>query len=425
ANRGLQLEIVERERAERLQAALFQIAQLATADISEEQFYRSIHKVVGDLINARNFFIALLSEDRRQLEFPYFVDDLQRTYPARALGRGLSEYVLRYGKPLLGDLDHIITLAEQGEIEIGKAGPPAVCWLGVPLVFGDEAVGLVAVQSYDPAVMYGPADQELLSFVASQIANSLNRRRTAKIQQEAFALLEERVQARTHELRTEIGERERIQDQLKHEVMHDTLTGLPNRGYLRSRLNRVLARFQQEPERQCALLYLDIDRFKVINDSLGHLAGDEVLKEVATRLQACVREPDLVARLSGDEFVILLEDVDAPGTASKVAQRVLDLLSRPVPVAGKILAVSASIGIAVGDHRYTLADELIREADTALYRAKSLGRKRFVLFDTSLQREAVDVLALEGELREALQEDQFEPYFQPIVRLATDEVVGY
>ena len=425
ANRGLQLEIVERERAERLQAALFQIAQLATADVGEDEFYRSIHKVVGELLNTHNFYIALLSDDRQLLEFPYYVDDLESSRPARPLGRSLSEYVLRSGQPLLVSAEDVLELARQGEIVLVTASPPSACWLGVPLVFGDEAVGLVAVQSYDPAVVYGPADQELLGFVASQIANSLHRRHAAKIQHEAFTLLEERVQARTHELREEIGERERIEDQLKHEAMHDTLTGLPNRGYLRGRLNQVLARLKHEPHRQCALLYLDVDRFKVINDSLGHLAGDEVLKVVATRLQSCVREPDLVARLSGDEFVILLEDIDVLATAIKVAQRVLDVLDRPMQVPGKVLAVSASIGIAVGDDRYALADELERDADIALYRAKSLGRNRYVLFDASLQREAVDVLALEGELRQALQYDQFEPYFQPMWRLSTGAIVGY
>ena len=249
---------------------------------------------------------------------------------------------------------------------------------------------------------YGPADQELLGFVASQIANSLNRRRAAEIQQEAYAQLEQRVQARTHELRDEIAERERIQDQLKHEVMHDALTGLPNRGYLRDRLNRVLARLEREPDRRCALLYLDIDRFKIINDSLGHLAGDEVLKEVARRLQTCVRDPDLVARLSGDEFAILLEDVDVPATAIKVAQRVLDLLGRAACRSpARCSQPSASIGIAIGDDRYVLADELLRDADTALYRAKSLGRKRFELFDDdAAEATAIDVLALEGELRD-------------------------
>lgn len=233
---------MDRQRAEQLQRALFVIAQLATADISEDAFYRSIHGVVGELLNARNFFIALLSQDRQQLEFPFYVDDLDRIAPSRPLGRGLSEYVLRHAQPLLGDTAFVMQLSAQGEIEVASAGPPAVCWLGVPLMSGDEAVGLIAVQSYDPQVVYGPADQELLGFVASQIANSLNRRHAALIQQRAFEMLEERVQLRTHELRAEISERERIEDRLKHEVMHDALTNLPNRGYLRSRLNRVLSR---------------------------------------------------------------------------------------------------------------------------------------------------------------------------------------
>ena len=424
ANRGLQLQIAERERAERLQAALFQIAELATVDINEEDFYREVHEVVGSLITARNFFIALLTVDGTTVEYPYAVDETGETYEARPVSRGLSEYVMQHGKLVVSKAG-TLALAEQGEIELDAVGTLATCWLGAPLVVGEEAVGLIAVQSYDPAQGYGPADEELLGFVASQVANSLTRRRATRIQQEALVLLEERVLVRTHELRQEISERERIQDQLKHEVLHDTLTGLPNRDHLRARLDRALARLKHEPHRRCALLYLDVDRFKVINDSLGHLAGDEVLKEVATRLQSCVRDPDLVARLSGDEFAILLEDIDGPGTATKVAQRVLEKLGEPVQVAGKVLAPSASIGIAVGDDHYVLTEELLRDADTALYRAKALGRKRYVLFDASVQREAIDVLALEGELREALQQDQFEPYFQPMMRLATGEIVGY
>ena len=165
------------------------------------------------------------------------------------------------------------------------------------------------------------------------------------------------------------------------------------------------------------VLFVDMDRFKIINDSLGHLAGDEVLKEVASRLAGCVRHPDLVARLSGDEFAILLERVDRPASATAVAQRVMDALSAPLPVAGKELQVTASMGIAIGDGHYDAADEVLRDADIALYRAKELGRKRYALFDETLARNVVDVLALEGELRLALQHDQFEPYYQPISRL--------
>ena len=425
ANRGLQLEIIERKRAEHLQAALFQIAQLATADIDQEEFYRRVHAVVGELLNAENFFIALLSDDRQQLTFPYSVDEVKLPPAVRPLGRGLSEYVLRRGLPLRADNAGIEELVRQGEIAQGRLGAPAMCWLGVPLIVGDETIGLVTVQSYSLSVVYGLADQELLSFVASQIANSLTRRRSAESLQRAYEQLEHRVEERTQALRKEIIERERIQDQLKHQVMHDSLTGLPNRGYLRDRIDRVLSTIRHETHRRCALLYLDVDRFKIINDSLGHLAGDEVLKEVATRLSGCVRHPDLVARLAGDEFAILLEDVQAPADVTAVAQRVLDALGAPMLVAGKELQPTASVGIAIGDSHYQAADEVLRDADIALYRAKDLGRKRFELFDETLAKNVVDVLALEVELRQALQNDQFEPYFQPICRLDDGQVVGY
>ena len=423
ANHGLQQEVLERQRAERLQSALFRLAQLATADIDESEFYERVHAMVGELINAANFFIALLSDDRRILDFPYYVDAGVRLTVSRELGRGLSEYVLRHGEPLLGGQAQIDKLALDGEVNLH--GTPAVCWLGVPLRVDDQVIGLVVVQSYTDAVVYGHADQELLSFAALQIANSIHRRRSAVSLQCAYAELEHRVAERTQELREQILQRERIQDQLKHQVMHDALTGLPNRGFLEDRLERLLASLQRETGRRCALLYLDIDRFKVINDSLGHLAGDEMLKEVARRLLNCVRDPDMVARVSGDEFAILLEDVKTPETAQRVAQRVLETLCLPMQVAGRELQPSVSIGIAIADDSYTMADEIVRDADLALYRAKERGRKRFELFDETLTKNAVDELTMEGELRHALQYDEFEPYFQPVCRLDNGDVVGY
>jgi diguanylate cyclase (GGDEF)-like protein len=424
ANRGLQLEIEERQRAERLQAALFQLAQLATADIDEHEFYQRVHTVVSALINAENLFIGLVDKVAGMMTFAYAVDVTDEVYEDRPLVRGLSEYAMAHG-PLIADRDAQLDLARRGLIELEAVGNLSECWLGVPLTVGEEVIGLVAVQSYAEEAAYGAADQELLSFAALQIANSIYRRSSAASLHEANTQLERRVEERTHELRQQIRQREEIQQQLKHQVMHDGLTGLPNRGYLRDRLSRVLGLLKREPGRRCALLYLDVDRFKLINDSLGHLVGDQYLQEVARRLLSCVRDPDLVARLSGDEFAILLEDAPLPATAVAVAQRILSALGQPLLMAGRELEPSASIGIALGDDNCASADELLRDADIALYRAKERGRKRFELFDETLAKSAVDVLTLEGELRHALHNDEFEPYFQPICRLDDGQVLGY
>ncbi|MEO8161882.1 MAG: GAF domain-containing protein [Arenimonas sp.] len=216
ANMVLQQQVLERKRAERLQAALFHIAQLATADISQEELYAKVHAEVGELINARNFFIGLLSDDRASLEFPYAVDASGEVFSTRPVGRGLSEYVLRHGRRILR-FEEMLSLAHGGEIDLRTVGTLAVWWLGVPLVVGEQTIGLVAVQSYDTAVSYNHADQELLHFAASQIANTLHRRRAARELQQANEQLELRVQERTRELRAEIAERQRIQEQLRQQ----------------------------------------------------------------------------------------------------------------------------------------------------------------------------------------------------------------
>jgi diguanylate cyclase (GGDEF)-like protein len=424
-NRGLRQEVRERHRAERLQEALFKVAQLATADIDENTFYERVHTVVGGLVDAKNFFIALLSDDRSKLDFPYYIDAGVHHKLSRPIGRGLSEYVLRLGEPWSGTREDIMALTRSGEVIPHHIGEPSACWLGVPLQVDEATIGVVVVQSYDRNASYGSAEKELLSFVALQIANSIYRRRSAAALHQANVQLEHRVEERTRELRAEIVRREQMQQQLHHQVMHDPLTGLPNRGYLRERLDNVLAAIQHAPRRRCALLYLDIDRFKVINDSLGHLAGDEFLKAIAMRLLTHVREPDMVARLSGDEFAILLEDIEVTATATAIADRVLQAVGAPLRISGKELEPSISVGIACGDSSYMDADELIRDADMALYQAKQLGRKRFAVFDEALAKDMVDVLTMESELRKALRQNEFEPYFQPILRLGDGKIVGY
>lgn len=215
ANSVLQQEIIERQRAERLQSALFQLAELASLGISQVEFYRRVHAVVGELIDAKNFYIALLSEDRRSLNFPYFAEGVERSQPSRPLARGLSEYAIRYGKPVLGTTEYFMELGRRGEIEVQKAGKPAVCWLSVPLLIDEEVIGLIVVQSYDESVVYGPADMELLNFVGSQVARTLHRRHAAESLQAAHALLKQRVEDRTRELHARNAELEVANANLK------------------------------------------------------------------------------------------------------------------------------------------------------------------------------------------------------------------
>jgi diguanylate cyclase (GGDEF)-like protein len=430
ANETLTWEVAERQRGERLQAALFRIAELSTTAGTLDQFYRDVHTVVGALIDARNFFIALLTDDGGELDFPYSIDERDPHRIRRRLDKGLTEYVLRTNRAVLADRDAVAALSASGDIRM--FGTPAVCWLGVPLPGADGPLGVLAVQSYTPDQLFDPRDQELLTFVAHHIAQGLQRKRAQDSLRAANAELEHRVAERTrelaeanHELRDQIGERERAELRLKHQAQHDTLTGLPNRAFLLDRLTNALARYQRDRRRHFAVLFLDLDRFKVINDSVGHLVGDEMLKEAGTRIAAALRAPDMVARLGGDEFAILLEDIAGEHDAYSVARRVIASLGEPIRVGGKELFTSASVGIAVSHPRYVRAEDLLRDADVAMYRAKAKGRQRFEVFDEQLHTEALKLLDLEGDLRRGIARNEFEPHFQAIVDLRDGHTVGY
>lgn len=430
ANLELRVEVAERQRSERLQAALYRIAEKSSTADTLEAFYAAVHAIVGELLYARNFYIALVADDGEELLFPYSVDEFDAVRIRRRLSKGLTEYVLRTGQALLADRIAIESLAVVGEVH--SFGTRSMYWLGVPLICDERTVGVIAVQSYSADVPFTERDQELLTFVAYHIANGLERKRAQESLRLAYADLERRVADRTRELAVanrdltdQIHERERIEDTLKHQALHDTLTGLPNRAFLLDRLGRALGRYRRGESRSFAVLFLDLDRFKVVNDSVGHLVGDELLKQAASRLAAALAAPDLVARLGGDEFAILLEDLEHPDRATFVAEQMISTLSEAMRIGGKELFTSASIGIAFAHPRYTRAEELLRDADVAMYRAKAQGRQRFELFDEQLRAEALRVLDLEGDLRRALARGEFEPHFQAIVRLHDGAVVGY
>ena len=430
ANRALRAEVEERQRGEQLQAALFRIAELGASDVSLEEFYSATHRVIGRLLYAANFYIATLVDDGTALDFPYSVDERDARRVRRPLGRGLTEFVLRTGQALLADRETIDRLNQQGEIT--SFGPRATMWLGVPLVCDAGTVGVLAVQSYDSRHRYQRRDQEILTFVGFHIANALQRMRGAERLRLANVDLERRVAERTEalfaanrDLRQQIAERERFERELHYAATHDPLTGLPNRVTFVARMADALARYQRRHRDRFALLFLDLDRFKVINDSVGHLVGDELLKEVAKRIGDLVAGRGLVARLGGDEFAVLVDTLGSDVQAQQLAEQIIAVLDEPIRVLGKELFTSTSIGIAVARPLYSSPEELLRDADVALYRAKARGRRRCEMFDDALRREALHQLELEGNLRRALVRNEFEPVFQPIVELSGGRVVGY
>jgi diguanylate cyclase (GGDEF)-like protein/PAS domain S-box-containing protein len=224
---------------------------------------------------------------------------------------------------------------------------------------------------------------------------------------------------------TDITERKQIEEQLTHNAFHDTLTGLPNRALFLDRLNRSVERTKRLTRYKYSILFLDFDRFKQINDSYGHSTGDRLLTSIAKRLSNCLRSVDTIARLGGDEFAVLLEDLDHEGGASYVAERILMNLKEPFHLDGHQIYISASVGIVNSNSGYVNADEVLRDADIAMYHAKAMGKSRYANFDPSMRDQVIERLQMENDLRIALERNELELLYQPIIKLNSGHITGF
>ena len=223
----------------------------------------------------------------------------------------------------------------------------------------------------------------------------------------------------------DITDRKRAEEQLLHEAFHDGLTGLPNRALFMDHLKLSVERGKRREDRLFAVLFLDLDRFKVINDSLGHMVGDQLLVGIARRLEICLRPGDTVARLGGDEFTVLLEDLMSVPEAIDVADRLQKALALPFNLNGHEVFATVSIGIALSSTGYDRPEEVLRDADTAMYRAKSLGKARHEVFDKTMHARAMNLLQMEADLRRAIERREFILHYQPIVALETGTISGF
>ena len=263
--------------------------------------------------------------------------------------------------------------------------------------------------------------QEVLVRVQNQLKLQAAKAEIRYLKQE----LKTRVKHRTLELETANQKLAIINKKLLHDALHDGLTGLPNRNLFMKRVQRALGKYKSQQNYTFAVLFIDLDRFKIVNDSLGHLIGDRLLIACAKRLKKCIRAQDVLARIGGDEFTILLENIKERHNTISIANRIVNAFKNPFKLGTHMVTTTASIGIVLGSTEYEQSLELLRDADTAMYRAKILGKARYEIFNEQMHIQAIQRLELENDLREALKVNQFTLFYQPIIRLADGKLEGF
>ncbi|MCU1750569.1 GGDEF domain-containing protein [Pseudomonas sp. 6D_7.1_Bac1] len=329
-------DITERKQAESRQAALYAISEAAHAAEDLLALFKRIHQLIGEWLPALNFSVALYDERCEQLNFPYHVDDHEHDPVLSVTGRLCAE-VIRTGQPVLVTPDQPAAMPGLCEVAIDQDSP---CWLGVPLNSQKGTIGALIVKSVPGGERYTERDKELLQYVCAQVAAAI--------------------------------ERKQLHSRLQFMAQHDQLTRLPNRELLRERMVAALGKARKECGRM-ALLYVDLDHFKQVNDTYGHGIGDMLLQAVANRLQGCVRESDTVARIGGDEFVVLLDSIQAAEDAARVVIKIRQVLGQPMRLDSHSLNILPSIGIALYPEHGSEEKQLFKHADEAMYAAKRLS----------------------------------------------------
>ena len=341
------------EYSQKVQSSLFGITELIFETKSIDDFYRNLYHFISRLTFSSNFYVALLSEDKTSFVIQYRVDevdDINETVNVEVPCKGdfipsITGYALMSGEPLLVYENDIKQMVENEQFTFIGAIPKA--WLGVP--FGNKNLrGIVVVQSYLGGYIFTQKDKKLLTFVAKHIHNAL--------------------------------ERMRDKEKLEYTAMHDPLTGLPNRLLFTDRVTHAIAQTQRKRDDSLGICFLDVDKFKQVNDNYGHHIGDKLLVEVSKRIRSCLRASDTLCRLGGDEFAVLLEGVTQASDIMQIANNIINKVYRPIIIEHIELKISVSIGSAFFDLGDTSCSELLIQADEAMYKAKELGRNQVQLY---------------------------------------------
>jgi diguanylate cyclase (GGDEF)-like protein len=332
--------------------------------LGEESFDR-IARLAAGALRAPVAIVSLLDDDRHGVKSSVGLTGRSRVWRKVPVAHRFARQVVATGRPVfIGNVDD----KPAPGVESTRT-PDGVAYAVVPILTTDgQAIGTICVIDTAP---HGWSHTEINSLldIAGVLVTEIELRRDLTIKRET-------------------------QEHLLYSTLHDALTGLPNRALFTERLRHAMRRAARHPDDLFAVLFLDLDRFKEVNDNLGHFAGDELLRAVARRLEACIRPEDTVARLSGDEFAILLESITETSDAGRVAERIEEALSFPINLAGAEVSTSASMGIVTSSMSHDQPEQILRSADMAMYRAKAAGRARYELFDRAMHTDALARLQL-------------------------------
>ena len=384
------------KNAKNLSDTLLQISELSYSSNTIDEFYSGLHKLIGSKVTTDSFFVVIHDLNENQFSCPYLFDrekgdEFDASIDHKKMSETLIAEVISTQKSRIASFDELEARKNQ-RVRTSEI-PEVQSWLAVPFQIDAKTQGAIALQSYDPQIIFNKNDEEFLTLLIQHISSSIDKKLT--------------------------------EQQLQYQALHDSVTGLTNRSLFLDRLEHAFSRSTRASRADLAVMFIDFDDFKSINDNFGHQAGDNILKEAAKRMQQQLRSSDTLARLGGDEFAILLEDLDNESTVIAISQRILEAMESPIKSGANTITASISIGISLLDQNVKHFEDLLNNADHAMYHAKRSGKSRIQLYEETLHQSMIKDRTLLRELEIAIEEKQLTFYFQPIVDLNSSKVVGF
>ncbi|WP_444997211.1 EAL domain-containing protein [Aliikangiella sp. IMCC44359] len=393
---ALEKTILALEESNKLTELYLEISNLTYSSKSEKDLYQHLHQLITKQVKTQSFFITLYDKRKDSYSFPYFQDEhgeshFDLEFDQTRVAQSLVAQVIQTQHSKIANFEELQALANDGLILMQKNIPYS--WLAAPFKISENLAGSIALQSYEKNTCFTSQDKTFLNFLAQHISTAIERKFKDK--------------------------------KLEFQALHDQVTGLANRNLFLDRIEHAFSLSERSSQFELAVLFIDFDDFKLVNDNFGHHAGDLLLLNSANLIQSQLRDSDTLARLGGDEFAVLLESLENTQQAVQIAQRILEALQEPFLINEQPIKASISIGISFKDENTASSEELLRHADHAMYHAKNLGKNNIQIYEISLHQALLYERKIQQDLIEAVENQQLEFYYQPIVDLKSGKVKGF